>query len=172
MHMGKKTLPWWSSDSGVSHVENSSKSCDRSQSDYLCGNRDVAHKNLPRSTWPFLPHVWKQSALGLHGWVWLAFMSSFNSIFKPINLLLCLIDLVRLFVYVWECLLKSFSVPMNTMTGFINPFHSRVELRKVTGTHSRDSGRLTASRASTAGQGQGSFKFLIVLVSFPGCFHT
>ena len=52
----------------ISHNEISSKSCDHSQSDEH-RNRDIAHKNLPGVTTPFIPRAWcwKQSAL-----VWLA----------------------------------------------------------------------------------------------------
>ena len=57
-----------SSDPAVSHVEISSKSCDHSQSDCLCGNCDIAHGNLLKVTRPYLPVCDTES--DMH-WGWL-----------------------------------------------------------------------------------------------------
>ena len=50
------------------HTSRLAHSCDRSQSDGLCGNHDVAHRNLPR---PFFPV--RDTESDLHwGWLGLA----------------------------------------------------------------------------------------------------
>ena len=57
MSASQGTLPPQSSYLAVSHFEVSSKLCDRSQSDCLYGNDNIAHGNLPKVTRPFLPRV-------------------------------------------------------------------------------------------------------------------
>ena len=71
------------SDSAVSHVKISSKSCDRSQSDCVRSDYKVSHRNLPSAPDPSFPvYVTESDPCYRFGWVWLArlkYCKHFNS---------------------------------------------------------------------------------------------